>query len=343
MEEKTLTKRLIFSINNNNATTLFSHKEISIPTKYTGDYSISKPGLGYYKFSVDNELIELAPNEYIKRALQDINSMPELSVIRIEGHGNPFVKTGEYDQYLFKISEYLEKKMEIIFWISYANWKQNMGIEAESFEIETTCVYAMDGSKIKVIDATALMIGIDWRYPTDDPFCNMAIKSAYYCGANMIAAAGQYMIGEESLDFYQINEPATCTSWKSLSELEDEEEQENVIYMLYDENRMHLYVGRADRLKERLLQHREKVDDPIPEFTHYRFSKLQDIYYKYSYLIEDAAIHDIGWIFKMSKSSHFHCSLQEEIEKKRIKGDLSKIKVVNRVECQPQIINKVLM
>ena len=109
--------------------------------------------------------------------------------------------------------------------------------------------------------------------------------------------------------------------------------------MLYDENKGHIYTGRADELVTRLRSHQNNPNDPIPGFTHYRFSKLQDNYYKYSYLIEDAAIHDMAWIFSMARSSHFHNSLEEEIKEGNIRGDMNNIQMVNSAECQPQIID----
>lgn len=334
---------IIFKITKDNATTFFEQKLINIPANYTKNYSFTKPGLGYYRFVISTELIERAPNEYIEKALKDINIKPESCYINIVGHGQPFINTQTFDQYLMTISSYLAKKMEIIFWASFANWKKNIGLEPETFTIKTTCVMKMDESsgKEKVEDAIAELVSIEWKLPQNNVFCDMAIQSAYYHGASAIAAANEYFIGKEKLDFYKIDEPEMCTGWKQFSELEKEEEQLNVIYMLYDENKGHIYVGRADKLKVRLFQHRDRMNcpsDPIPEFTHYRYTRLEDKYYKYSYLIEDAAIHDIAWIYPMPRSEHFHRSLQEEIMLGNIKVPECGIQMVNRVECQPQII-----
>ncbi len=340
----TINNTIVFSITKQNATTFFDHKEVNIPSKYTKDYSCIKPGLGLYKFIVNEELISSAPNKYIRKALCDIKDNPKSNYININGHGLPYVETNTYDQYLMTFSPYLEKKMEIVLWASYANWKNDLGIEPEKLTIKTTCVCEADNTtgKEKCIDAVAELTKIEWKIPSDNKFCDMAIQSAYYFGANSIAAAEEYFLGRDNLDFYKISEPENCIGWKRFSELESEAEKLNVIYMLYDENRGHIYVGRADKFKQRLMQHRDKVNcpnDPIPEFTHYRYTQLEDQYYKYSYLIEDAAIHDIAWIFPMSNSNHFHNSLQEEINFGNINVPTGGIKMVNRVECQPQIIN----
>ena len=64
-------------------------------------------------------------------------------------------------------------------------------------------------------------------------------------------------------------------------------ECKNVIYMLYDENSQSFYVGKADDLKTRLVQHQKKNTDPIKNFTHFRYTLLNEEYAQYIYYIEN--------------------------------------------------------
>jgi hypothetical protein len=73
-------------------------------------------------------------------------------------------------------------------------------------------------------------------------------------------------------------------------------------------------------------------NDPIPSFTHYRYSVISGEYYEFLYLIENAAIHDAAWILNMPKATKFTPSLAEECSKIGI--SLNDCKLVNTQDHQ---------
>ena len=77
------------------------------------------------------------------------------------------------------------------------------------------------------------------------------------------------------------------------------------VYMLYDSEKKHFYVGKANDLQGRILQHRTE-GDPIPEFDYYRFSVTDEKWINELYLIENAAIHDAAMIFNMPKGPNYN-------------------------------------
>ncbi len=138
-------------------------------------------------------------------------------------------------------------------------------------------------------------------------------------------------------DFY-----STIHGWSLVKELNKIKpgDVKNVIYMLYDENSYGFYVGRADDLRVRLDGHRNKADDPIPNFTHFRYSIIDDQYIDYSYYIEDAAIHDCAAVLEMDKRRKLKSSLQNAIKTQKAQGDLNKVHMVNTAESQAHLRNK---
>lgn len=71
---------------------------------------------------------------------------------------------------------------------------------------------------------------------------------------------------------------------------------EYAIYMLWDYNSKHFYVGKAKDLRIRLDQHKKSSNGPIPKFTHFRYSILKERYREQIYMFEMHEIHTAGWI-----------------------------------------------
>ena len=111
-------------------------------------------------------------------------------------------------------------------------------------------------------------------------------------------------------DFY---DPRYVSKWKEVKYLGKETaiNDKPGVYMLYDENNNTFYLGKAIKLKERLIQH-QKSDTPIPSFTHYRYSVVSGEYYEFLFLIENAAIHDSAWILNMPKATKYTPALAEK-------------------------------
>ena len=122
------------------------------------------------------------------------------------------------------------------------------------------------------------------------------------------------------------------TQWKEKKYLEKESEiaSRAGVYMLYDKNENIFYVGKAIQLKERIIQHAKNTDDPIKNFTHYRYSAISPEYFEFLYLIENSAIHDIAWLLDMPKATKYTPSLV----KKEKQINLSSCKMVNTAEHQ---------
>lgn len=106
------------------------------------------------------------------------------------------------------------------------------------------------------------------------------------------------------------------------------------IYMLYDENLNEFYIGKAKDLRLRILQHANNADgkDPIPGFTHYRYSVINLEYIQFLYLIENAGIHDTAWLLNMDKAQKIRTALC-----KNTKNSLNDCKMVNTHERQRKI------
>ena len=106
------------------------------------------------------------------------------------------------------------------------------------------------------------------------------------------------------------------------------------IYMLYDENSNEFYVGKAKNLRKRILQHaiNANCNDPIPDFTHYRYSVINTEYLQFLYLIENAGIHDAAWILDMPSAQKFKTALSKNTDK-----PLSDCRMVNTHERQRKV------
>lgn len=137
------------------------------------------------------------------------------------------------------------------------------------------------------------------------------------------------------------------SGWKKRAELIDDDlkptnassvlDGKAGIYMLYNANTNEFYVGKARDLRARIIQHAQNIGgkDPIPDFTHYRYSLINMEYYEFLYLIENAAIHDCAMILNMPKSVKLKKSLAGIAAKN--KNTLDDCKIVNTHERQRKI------
>lgn len=134
---------------------------------------------------------------------------------------------------------------------------------------------------------------------------------------------------KEAADFFKRDD--TTGKIEPLADKEVVLENRPGIYMLYDENRNALYVGKAKNLRKRILEHAINAQgtDPIPGFTHYRYSVVSDEYFEFLYLIENAAIHDLAWILDMPSAQQYRPALCKKTEK-----ILNECQIVNTVERQ---------
>ena len=185
--------------------------------------------------------------------------------------------------------------------------------------------------------ATATLTELDIFVQKDNPFLEYARNS-------MIQTSVSHVVGKEIFEgnqeeklenFYNYS---SVKGWQPLELLKEIEvgKCKNVIYMLYDENAVppRFYVGQALDLRTRLEQHRTKDTDPIKNFTHFRYTMLNDVYSNFIYYIENAAIHDCAALLNMPKRKKLKKSLQEYLNDKDVIGTLEDVVMVNTVEHQ---------
>ena len=109
------------------------------------------------------------------------------------------------------------------------------------------------------------------------------------------------------------------------------------VYMLYDAESNEFYVGKAKNLRKRIIEHAENADgnDPIPNFTHYRYSPINGKYMEFLYLIENAAIHDCAMLIRMHGAETLNMPLVDIAASNG--NTLDKCKIVNTAQFQRKI------
>lgn len=173
---------------------------------------------------------------------------------------------------------------------------------------------------------TVSIVELKLYKPLDNPYYDYAKNCAASLSVEAIELSKYAPDEKEVKNFYPKIE---MSSWKKEAELRHEEliKDKPGIYMLYDENKNHFYVGKAIKLKDRMEQHRKTANDPIPAFTHYRYSIISGEYYEFLYLIENAAIHDCAWLLDMPKATSLKPPLANM-------SNLNECKMVNTAERQ---------
>lgn len=142
--------------------------------------------------------------------------------------------------------------------------------------------------------------------------------------------------GDKPINFY---DNKSISGWIRFDEndmkdrLNDSQQNTYGIYMLFDSQKKHLYIGKAQKIYTRMLQHREKLDDPIPQFDYYRYSLIDKSYCKETFLIENAGIHDLAMLFSMPNGNTYKT---KALNQQDFLGDccIKDIMLVNSVETQ---------
>lgn len=173
--------------------------------------------------------------------------------------------------------------------------------------------------------------------PADDPYFAYARSAVSTLSVEAIGLK-QYMGEEKQVkDFYDQRQ---MSGWKERGRLSKEHgiADKAGVYMLYDANLNIFYVGKGIKLLERILQHTKNPTDPIPNFTHYRYSVISEEYYEFLYLIENAAIHDTAWLLEMPSAQQYKPSLAQEAG--GLGQELGQCRMVNSVEHQTRLQQK---
>lgn len=200
---------------------------------------------------------------------------------------------------------------------------QAQGVKIPQYETIQFTFDTNDGGTVNITD-------LDVYVPDNNPFYQYAKNAVSSLSVEAIGLK-QFSIEKDNKvkDFYNLIQ---TTKWKKVALLDKETgiDDKAGVYMLYDENENIFYVGKAIKLKSRIIQHKKNANgnDPIPNFTHYRYSVISGEYYEFLYLIENAAIHDCAWLLDMPKAQKFTPSLAKS------GYGIDKCKMVNTAEHQ---------
>lgn len=325
-------------VTSKNINTLFneSWRYFTIPAKYRKDW-VDDEGCGQYAFVGISSVVKKRYENYsdissilsnMGEALADETMTITPNEGTLKGHLTDGQFVTSYSHYRCQLSVRLLQAFKCLFISTFVYSSSAKAIPVENFTESFTLLF---NYKEQTVSLQNLCL-----YTPEDPYLLFARKAARHTSFNT-AFSLNVPDDEKVRDFY-----SDSKGWHPLAELETMQEVYDVIYMLYDENSQAFYVGRADKLKERLMQHRDGFypNEPIQNFTHFRYSVISQEYSEYSYLIENSAIHDSAWLLHMPKAKQYKPSLQTQIAKKIVIGDMNQIKLVNQVEHQTRLRKK---
>jgi len=300
--------------------TLFKYQYFTIDAKErkNWDYKKLNDYLGNYSLHVSTHVTnKFAHNEIISSALIDLEES-ESKLIISKNMSDRYSGNKQYIK--CRITKYILKTIKKIFISTLVYESENLEIpESESLILE----FDTDKKVVEIID-------IKVYEPINNPFFKYARNAVDSLSVEAIGIGRYSVENDKSIkDFYDRSQ---MSHWKERNKLDKESEIANQagVYMLYDENANSFYVGKAIQLKERMIQHTKNPNDPIRNFTHYRYSVISPEYYEFLYLIENAAIHDFAWVLDMPAAKKYTPSLVKKVKT----ANLSSCRMVNTVEHQ---------
>jgi len=310
-------------------------QKIGLPTlfihsRFTVEASIHKQWKDYSEY-LKSYRLEIDPSIYNKVSANNVELLKELSeneiMFSVENNkGKRYDDKNQYIRCVFDrvLLEYI-KRLFISTIVYAAKGKAFPENEHETIEFTFDTVKG-------TVTITSIHV-----YEPDDPYYEYAKNAVYTLSVEAIGL-GEYSMPDDNKikDFYNWD---NISSWKKRSFIFDDKANSALagkagVYMLYDDDKNELYVGKAINLLERIKQHADNVDgnDPIPDFTHFRYSIINMEYYEFLYLIENAAIHDCAMILDMPKASKLNKPLVKIVEKSG--KTLDKCSIVNTHERQ---------
>lgn len=282
--------------------TLFKHKILTILAEERGnwDYDNLSKYLIDYKFDISPAVMQKYQNDQeVKEILGEM--LKDTCFFTIDNNKSKRY-CGENQYIKCIIPVYILSFLKKLFISTLVYKAQKMKIpqgEAVEFEFDTN-------KKI------VLLSDLQLYKPLNNPFFEYARNAASSMSVEAIGLENYSFDKSEGVkDFYNVK---LMSKWKEVNYLEKEKaiDDKPGVYMLYDENNNTFYVGKAIKLKERIIQHQKNINDPIPNFTHYRYSVISGEYYEFLFLIENAAIHDSAWILDMPKATNYTPALAEK-------------------------------
>lgn len=290
--------------------TLFKYRYLVLDkhNKTQIDFSKIDTYLGEYTIEISNDVIEKYSNTEYKDILVEYQSGKHtLNLL------NPKYKDGKYLRCLLENETTSLFKKLFLSTLVYDN--ESLKCPKEEF-IEIS---------FDVDKKIATIFNLELYIPENNPYYNYAQKAAVHTSVESIGLCNY--INKEVKDFYKTS---NIGEWKRAELLKKEKSITDAsgIYMLYDDKTNQLYIGKAIRIKERIIQHQKSDVDCMRNFTHYRYSVVADEYFEFLYLIENAAIHDIAQILEMPQAKTYKKPLV------KITKDISNCKITNKHEHQ---------
>lgn len=300
--------------------TLFKHQYFTIDAneRKNWDYENLNHYLGEYSLKISDTVKDkYSDNELIISVLQDLDEANTIFEVT-KNNGDRYSGNKQYIK--CRISKYVLKQMKKLFISTLVYDSEGLEMPAEE-----NIIFEFDDNE-KVV----CVVDLNTYEPNDNPFFKYARNAVDSLSVEAIGLKHYSIEKEKGIkDFYDRSQ---MTQWKERRYLEKESEiaSRAGVYMLYDEKANTFYVGKAIQLKERIIQHAKNPNDPIPNFTHYRYSVISPEYYEFLYLIENSAIHDFAWLLDMPAAKKYTPSLV----KKEKQINLTSCKMVNTAEHQ---------
>ena len=308
-----------------------------------------------FDFSVDQNLIS-SKTGIVKKTLEDIqNNCKNCKILfqfRLQERQKKEYTYEQLDQeekynkvMKCKIPQQLHEYLMPIFVASVVNYKdilREVGSEKSVIKKNFTNVvsnFINESFTLRMDSQNAVLVDVEYFEDENNPFLEYARNSIRNTSLENVVGRDifkELKSTDENDKLENFYDYSTVKDWRPVEELKDigVGDCRNVIYMLYDENNESFYVGKAEDLKSRLVAHQMKEDDPIPNFTHFRYTILNEQYAQYILFIENAAIHDCAAILNMQKRKKLKMSLQEHIKAGSIGGDIHEVVMVNDMEHQ---------
>ncbi len=308
--------------------TLFLHKIFTIPKEIHKNWDYKKfanKGLVIkFKLGIDQSVIKnFSQDQDIFSVLNELQDQESFFTIQ-NNRGLRYDETNQYIKCV--IPEEVLKYFKQLFVSTIVYQAEKMKIpNFEKIEFE-----------FNAQSHTVNISNLSLYRPNGNPYYKYAKNAALSLSVEAIGLQ-QFSIGESNKikNFYDFSK---MSQWKEREKLykDDAIADKAGIYMLYDCKKNNFYVGKAVKLRERMLQHEKNVNgnDPIPEFTHYRYTVISYEYYEFLYLIENAAIHDIGWILNMPTAKRITPSLSKKLKGINSNTMIDDCTMVNSLEYQ---------
>ncbi|MCR5022750.1 MAG: GIY-YIG nuclease family protein [Lachnospiraceae bacterium] len=311
--------------------TLFKYHRFTIDAGIHKEWKKMEDYLKVYKLEISSAVFNTISKEAAE-ILKDMTSNTSISFSVESNKGERYMEAGKtpYIRCVFDKAflEYIKRLF--ISTIVYEAKKKTLPIEKHE-----TIDFEFDTHK-EIVTITNIKL----YEPQDDPFFTYARNAVYTLSVEAIGI-GDYSVSDEDhvKDFYSWN---SISGWKKRDVIMKEDGEETLegkagIYMLYNAEKNEFYVGKARNLKERIIQHAKNVtgNDPIWDFTHYRYSLINMEYFEFLYLIENAAIHDCAMLIDMPKAAKLNKPLVNVADK--ASRSLNDCRMVNTHERQRKV------